>query len=167
MDSEHPYRPPQAALDGPTSTIAEGGGEVPHAVVESLRRTRPWVLFIGVVVLIGCALMVLLALAMMLLGGIAGVGDSFGIGGPIGGLLLGGIYLVFAALYVIPGVHLLRYSSAIKRFGPEPTAESVAGALRHQYAFWRFVGIVTIAVIALYALLIVIGVIVGIAGAMG
>jgi len=164
MDSDHPYQPPQAALDGPSAAVAEESGAIPRGVVEALIKTRPWVLFMGIMILLLCALMVMVGLVMMLLGGIGGLGDM-GALGAMGGVAIGAFYLLLAALYLIPGVHLLRYSGAIKQMGANPTGALVEKAIRHQLAFWRFVGIVTVAIIGLYVVLILAAMVAGIAAA--
>jgi hypothetical protein len=164
MDSDHPYQPPQAALDGPSAAVADEDGAIPRGVVDALIKTRPWVLFMGIMILLSCALMVMLALVMMLLGGIGGLGDM-GAMGAMGGVAIGAFYLLLAALYLIPGIHLIRYSSAIKQMSSNPTGAGVEKALKHQLAFWRFVGIITVAIMGLYVVLILVAMVAGIAAA--
>ena len=166
MDSEHPYQPPAAALDGPAMAGASHTGDVSEATVQTLIKTRPWVLLMGIVVLLGCALMVVMALFMMLAGGLAGLNQVQGMGA-FGGMMLGGFYMVLAAVYLVPGIHLIRYSGAIKVLKTNPTHEGVEKALKAQLSFWRFVGIVTVAFIALYGVIIVGAIVVAIATTAG
>ena len=115
-----------------------------------MTKTRPWALFMGVIMLLACGLMVLVAIGMLLMG--AMVGDASELG-PVGGAALGVVYLVLALVYVIPGVRLLQFAAAIKRL-PDTPALALEQAVRHQLAFWRYVGIVTIACIVAYLLII-------------
>jgi hypothetical protein len=80
---------------------------------------------------------------------------------------MGLIYLVMAGLYVYPGVRLLQFAAAIKRIGDTDSAPTIEVALKHQLAFWRFVGIVTLAMIGIYVLIFVVAIIFGVATSAG
>ncbi len=150
MERPDPYRPPRANLSQRPLAAASGG--ITRNMIDSLLRTRPWVLLIGIVMIIGCVFMVLAGIAMIAVGGFAGMsGEEFG---PLAGAGLGAAYLLLAVLYLFPALYLMRYASAIKRIGPaNPTA--MEEALRQQASFWRFVGILTVTLLAVYVLLIV------------
>ena len=132
-------------------------------VLDSLRQTRPWVLFIGVLGLIGAVLMVLLALGMMafaMFGGAAGAAAM-----PPGmGVTVGIFYLVLAVLYIPPSIFLIRYAGHIKSLLASPSTGSLEQALSAQKSFWRFMGICMLIVVALYGILLVIGVAGAVAG---
>jgi hypothetical protein len=134
-----PYQPPRATDYGNT----QAGGEVPAEAVEALRETRPWVTLIAVMGFIGAGLMVLLGLAMM------AMGKGLGRGIPAS---LGFVYVIIAALYVLPSVLLLRYSSSIGRLLEGAGTPALVDALRNQKAFWRAVGIMTLVFIGIMAL---------------
>lgn len=153
-----------------SNQLPEERDAIPHGVVDALVKTRPWVLLLGIVTLLGCALMVMAGLFMMLLGGISGLGGLGGLGdmgalSVAGGMALGAVYLVFAVIYLIPAIHLIRYSSAIKRMSSDPTGDSVEQALKHQLSFWRFVGIATVAIMGLYVVIILVALVMAIASA--
>jgi hypothetical protein len=162
VESQHPYLPPASEVGGPSSGISGGGpGGITPGIVDALRKTRPWVLFMGIMILLGCGLMVLGGIAMMAIGGL------FGEAAPFSGLALGLVYLVMAALYLYPAIRLLRYASAIRTIDGPNQAGAIEDALVHQQAFWRFVGLVTVAILALYAVIIVGAIIFGIATGFG
>jgi hypothetical protein len=121
-------------------------------MIDSLARTRPWVLLVGIVMMVLVGFMVLGAIALIAVGNIAALGGE-GLG-PLGGAGLGAIYLLLAILYVFPALYLLRYAGAIKRIGPANPG-AMEEALRQQASFWRFVGILTATFLVAYALLIV------------
>jgi hypothetical protein len=135
-----------------------GPGSIVPGIIEALRKTRPWVLFVAIMILIGCGLMVVIALVMMAVGRFMPAETT-----PITGVALGLIYLVMAALYLYPGIRLLQYAAAIKRIGDTDSAHAIEVALTHQLAFWRFIGIVTLALLGIYVLIFVGVIVVGIA----
>jgi hypothetical protein len=120
-------------------------------MIESLVKTRPWVLLIGIVMIVGCVFMVFGGLAMFALGNIAGFGAE-GLG-PMAGAGVGAAYLVLAVLYFFPALYLVRYAGAIKRIGPANPA-AMEEALARQASFWRLVGILTTVLIGLYVVAI-------------
>ncbi len=153
MSSQYtnPYAPPQAHDyqvndDGPGDA-----GAVSEAVMEPLRRTRPWVLFLAIVGFIGTGLMGLFGLFALALGT-----STAGAGVPAG---MGLVYIVLAGVYVMPSLRMLNYASSIARLVRDPRTERLVVALDHQRSFWKLVGIMTAVVLALYPIAIVAGVV--------
>jgi hypothetical protein len=148
MERADPYRPPRAELShrpgiGHAAPITRG-------MIESLEKTRPWVLLIGILMIVGCVIMAVLAVVMLVMGGAGFGGEEFG---PMAGAGLGAAYLLLALLYLLPALYLLRYARAIKRITPSSPA-AMEEALSRQASFWRIVGIMAIALMAVYALVI-------------
>jgi hypothetical protein len=155
------YAPPQGALV-PGATAA---GQVSAGTVQALRETRPWVLFLAILASIGTGLMLLAGL-MAILGG-AMAGASAGVGGAPMGIfaIMGLFYLLFAVLYLYPIIKLYKYSGAISRLSRTGAVRDLEDALRQQKGFWKFLGIVTLVVIALYIVAIVLVFVVGVGAA--
>jgi hypothetical protein len=152
----NPYAPPQAHAGPMLTDDLPAGGAVSDAVVEPLRSTRPWVIFLAVLGFIGAGLMVVVGLAMLAMGRlIPNVPGAFGL-----------IYIALGAVYVFPSLHLLRYGSAIARLVRDPRTDLLAVALGHQRSFWKLVGIMTAVLLALYPIAIVVFVVMAMKGAM-
>lgn len=149
MERPDPYRPPRSDLSQRPAPPASAA--ITRNMIESLVKTRPWVLLIGIVMIVGCVFMVFGALAMFALGNLAGFGAE-GLG-PMAGAGVGAAYLVLAVLYFFPALYLLRYAGAIKRIGPANPA-AMEEALARQASFWRLVGILTAVLIGLYVVAI-------------
>jgi len=149
MERPDPYRPPRTDLSQRPAAAASAA--ITRNMIESLVKTRPWVLLIGIVMIVGCVFMVFAGLAMFALGNIAGFGGEEL--GPMAGTSLGAAYLFIAVLYFFPALYLLRYAGAIKRIGPANPA-AMEEALARQASFWRLVGILTALVIGLYVVAI-------------
>lgn len=137
--SDNPYDSPST----PTIDVGKTSGNI--RTVETLRATRPWVMFLAILGFIGSALMVL--------GGI--VGGLAVISSNPAGLLMIVVYLVLGLVYLLPSVYLYRYASRIGLYVRDRSERSLNEALTAQMSFWRLVGIITLVMIVLYLGLII------------
>ncbi|MDB6071843.1 MAG: hypothetical protein JWL81_3014 [Verrucomicrobiales bacterium] len=148
------YAAPRSALT-PGATMA---GQVSAATVLALKQTRPWVLLLAILGLIVVGLMLLGGMGMLAAGAFAkSAAPSVGPGGSgamptalFAGMGVG--YLVFAFLYLYPIIKLFKYSSAISRLSATGSVRELEVALQEQKSFWKFIGIVTLVVMVLYAI---------------
>lgn len=124
-------------------------------MIDSLRKTRPWVRFLSILGFVAAGLMVLAGVGVSIFGLVDG-GES---SGPFGGALMVGVgvlYVLFALLYIVPSRYLSRYASAIKTAVASPSkTAAVEEALRYQKSFWKFVGIIMLVMLLLYPLAII------------
>ncbi len=158
MDGYNPYEAPASDLSlTPTGTSEEG---YTSTMLQSLKETKPWVRFLSVLGFISTGLMVLAGLVTIVAGSFA---PSMGAGL---GALLGLAYLVMAAIYIVPLVHLHRYANAIGRAALGAGTEAVEEALSRQKSFWRTVGIITLVILGLYVIAIIIAFIGGVVAAL-
>lgn len=118
-------------------------------MIEHLRATRPWVLFLSILMFI--------SVGLMFLGGLLAIvatSSPAGMRGAAFGPIVGIIYWIIGGLYLAPAIFLFKYASSIQdllRGGGDVAMEA---ALESQKSFWRFTGIVTLVVICVYALVI-------------
>lgn len=147
--SSDPYSSPAPQVQPPAISSSV---EVTQGVLAQLAGTKPWVRFMAVLMFIGTGFMLLAGIFMLLAGGaMAAVGNSQM--GPIpGGILVGMsvLYLVLAALYIYPAIKLWKYADRIATLLNSKSVTDLEGALGHQRSFWKFVGIMVIAIFALY-----------------
>jgi hypothetical protein len=141
-----PYRPPTSADYAPSQPGPPGGGEVPPAILELMRQTKPWVTFLAVMGFIFTGLMVLGGLAVIAAGSV---------GKDKSPAALGLVYLVMAPLYIYPSICLLRYGSNIGRLLTGGGLDELVEALRNQKSFWRFAGITMVVMLVIYGLIFV------------
>lgn len=156
METHQPYRPPRASLSQ-RPPAATGAGISPR-MIASLDKTRPWVVFLAILMIIGCAFLILAAVVMLAMGSVLGISNELG---GLGGAALSGAYLLMALLYLFPALYLWRYGSAIRRIGRGNTA-AMEEALEHQASFWRFAGIAAAIVMVIYVVVIVLAIVVGV-----
>jgi hypothetical protein len=150
MNPENPYQPPQAFADGPPPYMRTEGGDVPAAIMEAMRSTRPWVTFLAILGFIGTGLMVIAGLVIVSIGGVAKLPAPIGL-----------VYVVLALLYLAPSWALFRYGAGIRALLDQGGGmDRLTHALVCQKSFWRMVGIFTLVVMGLYALILVGGAVV-------
>ncbi len=106
-----------------------------------LAGTRPWLLVIGIVMIVFGAL------------GLLGMFINAG-AGIMGGAELFGV-LIFFVLYFAAATLLLRYANSIQGYRRFRTPYHFEGALNAQLSFWRFVGIASIVIISLYIVVVI------------
>jgi len=135
------YAPPQAAV----ADVSRGGG-ISDEMLDALRGTKPWVLLIGIVLFVSSAFMVLGAFGMIAAGSMGGSPN-----GPPRGVFAGmGVgYVIGAVIYIVMGVYLVKYSSAIGRLLQSGDGTDMEDALASQRKFWKLAGILTLVGIVL------------------
>jgi len=141
---------------------SQGNGNLlAEGVINQLARTKPWVRFFSVLTFLGAGLMLLIGL-FTLIGGVAGAAmsagssEALGVGGGAMMAVMAVFYLLFAMLYIYPGIKLWKYASRIAALMYTRAEIDLEAALNEQRAFWKFAGISMIVLIALYVVGIVI-----------
>lgn len=161
MESTNPYTPPSSPLSAPPRPGLSPEG-VGSTTLDHLKGTKPWVRLFSIVGFIGSAFLVIFGLFLMV--GAGFLGEEFQ--GAIGvGMGVG--YLLFALLYIMPSLYLWRYASSIQTLLSSRQAADLDEALKQQKSFWRFLGILTVIMLCLYALIIAGALIFGAMGAAG
>ena len=121
-----------------------------ETLLSAMRRTQPWITMFSVLSFIGGVFMGLAGVMYVTVGAVGR--------GPLGaiGPLMSLVYFAGAGIYFVSGRLLWSYRGGIVTFvasGGEPGALSMA--IDRQASFWRFMGILTIVMMVLYAVLFV------------
>jgi hypothetical protein len=154
MSQYNPYQPPETAVPALAPDAVHDPAAVPDHIVEQLRGTRPWVIFLAVLGFLGGGFMILAGLAMMFLAStMKQLPGWFGL-----------IYLVFSVVCILPAVYMVLYVMSIGRLMREPRMERLSAALSAQRVYWKAVGIMCVALMALYPVLIGVVMVVGMKG---
>jgi hypothetical protein len=158
---------PYSVFAAPLENYGDSSGQAAGAVIDQLARTKLWVRLISILIFIGSGFMVLGGLFMGIGGGAAMMASqdtaAFGLGFGIRMMLL---YILLALLYIYPGIKLWAYANRISALVRDRSTLSLERALNEQRKFWKFIGILTIVVLGLYAVIAVLAVIGVAAGAM-
>lgn len=135
------YAAPQSDVSDVNNSMSAG---ITNGMIEAMRGTRPWVMLIGIVLIIGAVFMVLGTAGMFVA---MTVGKAAG--GPGGGMLIGAgaMYALLSIIYIALAVYLLKYSSAIGRLLQSTGSTDMEEALNSQRKFWRLAGILTLVMI--------------------
>lgn len=121
---------------------------------KELAGTRPWVMFIAIILFIGAGFMLLGGLgslaSFLFIGPIGGPDLGSDAGFAIGtGIAIGIAYVLFSLFYLLPAILLLRYANKIEVFLKSNDRSQLVDTLMQQRKFWKFVGILTVVMIAL------------------
>ena len=121
-----------------------------------LLETARWTKFLAIIGFVFLGLLIILAIFMGLgfsaLAGMTELSGAFGIGMMF-------LYLVIALLYFFPIFYLYKYSVLIRPSIMHSNQEQFNLALSYQRRMFKFIGILMLIVLGLYALLIVFGII--------
>jgi hypothetical protein len=136
-------------------------------MVEHLKNTRPWVLFLAIMMIVGCGFLVIAGLFVLLSGALMGIASrayDFGdlnMGAVLG--LIGVFYLFLPAIYVAPIIFLFKFASSVSQLVKAGGAQHMETALRYQKTFWKYMGILTIVMIGVAIFAVIIGIVVAFA----
>jgi len=154
------------------SYLSSTSGDVSAAIIDQLARTRGWTMFVSVMLWIGAGFLLLAGIGLLVIGmiGNAAGGENFdemsnSMGGAIGMVAIGVLYLVFAVLYIFPALKLSKFSSRCSELKNAQTETMLVAALNEMRAFWKFLGISLIVLVSLYPFVIVGAVVVGVLSA--
>ena len=129
--------------------------------IQAVRTTGKWMKFLAIIMIISIVFMVLGGImAFVASGVIAQANPSMA---ALPGWCLGIIYLVAAAIYVIPTVYLMRASHAASSLATTNSQVDLNDFLKNNKSYWKFNGILTIIALGLCLLIIPIAVVAAIA----
>ena len=150
-----PYDPYATPTTNVQPTGYSGHAAVSQGVIQQLAGTKGWVRFISVLMFIGAGLMLLFALLMMAMGNaMANATKSPMFGGGMG-IFLAAIYGVFAFIYIFPALKLWKYATCIGNLISTGSITDLESALNEQRSFWKFIGMIFLVIISLYALIFI------------
>ena len=127
----------------------------------NLKEAAKWARFIAIIGFIISALMVLFALFAGTL--LSSMGAGFGDFSMIGSGLIAGFYLVLALIWFFPNLFLFRFSSQMQQSIRLNEQIKLQQALTNLKAYFKFLGILFLVIICIYALVFIVAIIMGIA----
>jgi hypothetical protein len=111
---------------------------ITNDMINSMRSTKPWTKLVSILGFIVVGFCALIGIIMMFGGGLIPHGDG------MSSVVTGIMYLIMSALYFVPSLYLLRYSSAVDKFINNMIESDMELALAYQKSFWKYVGIFSI-----------------------
>lgn len=155
-DEYNPYKAPESDLTKPAATVPEGEKYTP-VMVEHLKNTRPWVLFVSILNMIMMAFMIMGGMGMMMSGVMIGstLDGTSAFGGGSSIILIGLVYIAVAGIYLPYAIFLFRYARSIRNLLKTGKTESIEKALGYQKSYWKYSGILAIVLMALALIFVV------------
>jgi hypothetical protein len=135
----NPYQPPDSNLDS-HETYGAGVATVSPRILQIMARTRGWVRLCGILFFIFAALS--FASVFVVGSASADVGVDFVAG------------LISALFYIFPAIKLNAYASRITRLLTSNQAGDLQQALNQHRGFWKYVGIISILILLVIAVVI-------------
>lgn len=144
----NPYKAPVAQVEAqPRAGAAPAAGEPTGAMIENLRGTGPWALFLAIIGFIGAGFMLLSGMAaIVMMPFVEAAQADGGSGASSSGVFAftGAFYLAGGASYGVAAYFLARFSQSVARVNETRTLDDVERAIGAQHRFWRATGLVTI-----------------------
>lgn len=144
-----PPLPPASAR--PDVATSENPFMLTPRVIDLLRRTGPWTRFFAVLLYLSGGVFAILGLATIF---VASAADGRFKSIPGGGMLVGTVYLLLATLYFVPATYLNRFASSARALHDSHRVLDLEHALDAQRALWKFWGVMTAIILAVYFLAI-------------
>lgn len=153
--AENPSPPPEDLLvDGDDEGSRGGGAHHTVLMVDHLRKTRPWVLFLTVLGFLGAGVMIIFAVVMALLPALSSTTQDAP--GALAAVFMGVFfYGGIGAFFLFFSVLLFRYARAIGRLIVGNRTEDMEHTIDAQRGLFKATGIATIAIFGLFILSIV------------
>lgn len=120
----------------------------------NLAEAAKWASFLGILGLVMLALVFLGGLSMMFIGSAVLDGMSQTSSMPFGGAFLGILYLVMGLLYIYPTWALYKFGASVKAGLRLENHAKFSEGLLYLKRFFKFIGILTVIIIAFYIIVI-------------
>ncbi len=124
-----------------------------------LKETRKWAKFLAIMGFIFMGLMVLISIVTFVFS--SSMSNQLPLPFPIPFAIFGFVYLAFAAIYFFPIYYLLQFANKAKHALLEQNTQTLTESMQYLKSHYKFLGIFTIVMLALYPIGIVVALIVG------
>ncbi len=132
-----------------------------------LAETARWGRFLAIVGFVMIALIVLAAALFMAMGSALTEAMAQSGGPAFSGQVFGVIYLILGGIYLYPTVQLFNFAKNTKAALQSNQSQLITESMGNLKSVFKFFGIITILVIALYAIMLVFVLAIGAGGLMG
>ncbi|RDV12550.1 hypothetical protein DXT99_22555 [Pontibacter diazotrophicus] len=125
---------------------------------EFLRTAARWGKFLAIIgfVMIGFMVLMALGIGAFMSGMMQGMNNTTGVMSALGSSFFSIFYLLFALLYFFPVLYLYRFSSKVQRALDLQSETEIDEAFKNLKSLLKFMGVLTIIVLAFYVLSILV-----------
>jgi len=133
---------------------------IPQESINFFKETGKWTKLLAIMGFIFIGFMVLAAFTFgTIMSFFNGEESQF----PFQGILMGGFYLLMALLYYFPVMYLYKFSTNIKQASITMDAASFNSAIENLKSHYKFIGVLTVIMMAFYAMLMLGGIVMALA----
>jgi len=122
--------------------------------IQHLKETAKWGKFLAIIHFVGIGLIVIIALSLGVF--LPEINDAMsqGVSMPVAftGTVLMITYLIMAVIMFFPGYYLFKYSVKLKKAIREKNSELLMEAFTNQKSLYKYIGVLSIIMIGLYAI---------------
>lgn len=156
IDNTNPFESPEAEAAPAEENF---GGVIPgEAVFKALRASSPWMRFLGIVGFAVAGITLLTGIGICATGG-AAVLQSGGFAATLAaaglGIGLGVVYIGVGTLIFLPSFFLFNAGLKLRNWAISRNGDDLDAAMKFNYSFWKFAGVVAIIVVALIPVFII------------
>lgn len=142
-----------------TSVFEKFELQLDETAKDFLKETAKWANFLSILGFVGIGLMLIFAVfagsifsAMgNTMPGMGGMGGSFGV-------IMAFVYVFIAAIYFFPVYYLNKFAVNAKRAFRDNDSEALTNSFGYLKSHYKFIGILTVAILILYGLIFVFGI---------
>ena len=171
-EAVNPYQSPETLAVPVKPLLVQGS--LTETMLIYLKKTSPWLRFIGILGFIGSGVVVLWGVSMFVFvpmiwrtwDHIPGFESFGGIMGAAYGVVMAALSIVGALLVFLPALFLYRFGDKIRNYLRTGADQDLELAFKNNKSFWKYVGIICIIQVAFLPLLIIGGTIAGVASAL-
>lgn len=151
--SDNIFAPPTADVNNGPPVGGDSDIAISDAMIHMLEKTRPWVKFISIMGYVVACISVLAAISLWTFG--RNMFKEMGESGIAFSIFIGGVYLVFGLLYLIPSSKLWDLAASLGQVETDPVL-GFEESIESQRVFWKTAGIMILVSIGLYFCLIIV-----------
>ncbi len=134
--------------------------ELSKETLGHLNETRKWTNFLAIIGFVFIVFIIFLAFFMSSVFSSMEHETDF----PISGTLIGFIYLAMGLIYFFPILYLYKFSTFAKKALFTQNSTDLNEAFKNLKSHYRFMGILTIIMFSVYALIFIVGMVLGLSG---
>ncbi|MDE5422307.1 hypothetical protein L3073_08835 [Ancylomarina sp. DW003] len=128
-----------------------------------LREGRKWAKFLAILGFIGIGFGAIIALIMLLGAGFAGFASTYS---SVPFVAIGFFYLVIIGIYFFPIYYLLQFANKAKEALDSRSSQSLTESMRYLKGHYKFLGVMTIVMFALYPIGMIVAIVAGVSQGM-
>jgi len=161
-DYVNPYNSPESPI---VPEKAQNAGNLTETMLTYLREASPWMRFIGILGFIYCGFMVIGGLISM--AGVAAASSILNEFFTFPVFLVIPFYLLMAVIVFFPSLFTYNFGTKIRKYQFSNSDDDLEQAFKNNKSLWKFYGILCIISLAIFPVIIILAIVIGVAAVSG